>query len=130
MGKTAVVIGLIATNPMALEDQPSVEELKEARFLETGKQIHVKSTIIFTSKSRLGQWEDEIQRHAPNLSVGRNHGKSKLRAVDLAELDVIISCPTVEWSSYFRTKFKYHRIVLDESHLLGGDSLGTVCRCQ
>jgi len=120
MGKSAIVIAAIVNNPMHLEDQPTVEEVKGARFgSEKETVLNLKCTVIFTTKSLLGQWEDEVKKHAPHLKVYRKHGKSKIRLADLADADVIVSTSCVEWSSAFTSHYKYHRIVVDESHLLG-----------
>ena len=119
MGKSAVVIAAICANPMPVDEQPSAEQVKAARFNKDGDKLNVKCTVIFTTKSLLGQWEDEVKKHAPHLNVYRVHGKSKIKLKDLADADVIVSTSTKEWSKAFTAHFVYHRVVVDESHLLG-----------
>ena len=121
MGKTAVVIALIVSNPMASHEHPTEEMVKNARF-QKDTMVDVKGTIIFTSKSLLGQWEDEIQKHAPHLRTFRHHGNNKLKLADLAHADVILSVPTIEWSTVYQTSYNFYRVVVDESHLLGSVS--------
>ena len=38
------------------------------------RRVKVKATVILTSCSLLGQWEDEMQKHAPGLVVKTFHG--------------------------------------------------------
>ena len=99
MGKPAVVLALIVSYPMPVEKHPVEDTVKEARY--TAGVLDVKGTIIFTSKSLLGQWKDQIKRHAPHLRTYRHFNKSKLKLADLTHADVIIFARTVEWSSVF-----------------------------
>jgi len=130
MGKSAIVIAAICNNPMPLEEQPTAQEIKDARFSK--EVLNVKCTVVFTTKSLLGQWEDEVKKHAPHLKVYRVHGKTKIKLAELAKADVIVTMSTVAWSSVFTSHYKYHRVVVDESHLLGTVSarLQHVCDLQ
>ena len=70
MGKSATVVALIASNPLPSEQHPTEEMCKNARFFTKktdteGVEIkaedsllNVKATVIITTKSLLGQWED------------------------------------------------------------------------
>ena len=131
MGKSATVISVIANNPMMpLRDQPSAQEVKDAR---VGKQkVNVKCTVIFTTKSLLGQWEDEFKKHAPSLKVYRLHNKSKMKLADLSIADVIVTTSTAAWTTSFTRHFRYHRVLVDESHLLGTVSarMENVCELE
>ena len=79
------------------------------------------TTLIFTSLSLFGQWEDEIKRFAPSLVVRRHHGSGHgtgdqfLRAGRLGDCDVILSSPHRRPDDYF-FHVEWHRIVVDESH--------------
>ncbi len=117
MGKSAIVIAAICHNPMPVNGQPSAQQVKDARF--TKERLNVKCTVIFTTKSLLGQWQDEVNKHAPHLKVYRVHSQSKIKLADLADADVIVTTSTVAWSSVFTKHYKYHRVVVDESHLFG-----------
>jgi hypothetical protein len=81
----------------------------------------VKPTIIFTSASLVEQWMDEFRKHAPGLKVERYH-RTKPAFLDhhekLMELDAIITTWTFEWSDEISRRYQFHRLVVDESHLL------------
>ena len=92
------------------------------------RKVKVKTTVILTSCSLLGQWEDEFRKHSPGLAVKIFHNSRKKRAsttIDLRErrvvlgmnsIDVIISTSTFRWPAH--TSFlDFHRVVHDESHL-------------
>jgi SNF2 family DNA or RNA helicase len=96
MGKSAVVIAAICANPMPVDDQPSAEQVKAGPFNKDGQELNLKCTVILTTKSLLGQWEDEIMKDAPHLNVFRVYGKSKLKLKDLADADIIVSTSTKE----------------------------------
>lgn len=104
MGKSAIVIAAICANPIPVDDQPSSEQVKAAQFNKDGQELNLKFTVIFTTKSLLGQWEDET-----HLNAFRVHGISKLKLKDLAYADVIVSTSTKEWSKAFTAPYVYHR---------------------
>lgn len=58
MGKSAIVIAAICANPIPVDDQPNSEQVKAAQFNKDGQELNLKFTVIFTTKSLLGQWED------------------------------------------------------------------------
>jgi SNF2 family DNA or RNA helicase len=86
----------------------------------------LKTTVVFTSVSLLGQWEDECARHAPGLVVRRFHPTSKGKTAKFLDEsqttanppDVIISTTTFSWPDWTKD-YEFHRIVVDESHLFG-----------
>lgn len=115
-GKSAVVLALIAVNPMPPHKRPSKQQVLNYRS-KKNKRLRVKTTVIMTSVSLLGQWEDECRRHAPGLKVARHHGNKKIQAKDLYDLDVIISTSTFNWDEDITGRFNFRRVVVDESHL-------------
>ena len=165
MGKTAVLIALVAANPCAAptgRDDVDFVTLGQSfhhppqpsRYLhtydETGRMVQkpnpafakwkplpaltgrvkLKATVVMTSVSLMGQWEDEVRLHAPQLRVRRFHSSAKgedkylalsaegLRA--LATTDIIVSTSTFAWPVWVREHVEFHRCVQDESHLFTG----------
>ena len=138
-GKTAVVISLVASNPRKGTHHTAAElqthfEAHESRYSSHGctvkhKRLSLQATVVLTSVSLLGQWEDEIKKHAPALKVVRFHSNSlkqlmkKLLQNDalafqkLSEADVIVSSSTFPWPRSIVNSFRFHRVVQDESHL-------------
>jgi superfamily II DNA or RNA helicase len=110
MGKSAIVLALSASDN------------------NSSKDFHRKTTVVLTSVSLMGQWEDEVKKHAPGLVVRRFHRSSRSRvALDLYsthnanmihETDIIISTATFRWPSHITDNFIFHRVVMDEAHLL------------
>ena len=142
MGKTAVVISLIATNPQTRKNPPVQEMYKhvlgcEQRAMLARKQrkmverLRIKATVVFTSVSLMGQWEDECKKHAPSLVVYRFHGSATRKnginlrkfkpdvASKLANADIIISSSRTEFPRNIVDSFAFHRVIQDESHLFG-----------
>jgi superfamily II DNA or RNA helicase len=103
MGKSAIVIALVATNPKQ----------------KTSSKTY-KATLVMTSVSLIGQWEDECKKHAPGLIVRRYHGPSREKVTEsqLRKADIIISSATIKWTPLR----EFHRVVMDESHLFGSSS--------
>lgn len=105
-GKSAVVIALVAANPFN-PNSPKV----------LGRKL-VKTTVVFTVVSLVGQWEDECKKHAPHLKVVRFHGNKKPKLNEISGADIVISTSRVKWRSYFDLdKILFHRVVHDESHM-------------
>ena len=114
MGKTAVIIALVASRPAAqpLSSLPKLDG-----------RTRLKATVVMTSVSLMGQWEDECRKHAPTLKVVRFHPSTKkpLRnAINTA--DIIITSATYKperWSGcgVNLEQVMFHRVVMDESHL-------------
>ncbi|KAL3906750.1 MAG: hypothetical protein SGARI_003859, partial [Bacillariaceae sp.] len=132
MGKSAIVVALIASNPLPQELHPTREQCVQARYKikktevksENHHLVDVKATVIITTKSLMGQWEDEIAKHAPSLIVKRHFGKAdKMKLAELAIADVIVTAATASWNECFTRRFRYRRVVVDESHLLGTGSM-------
>ena len=153
MGKTAVALALVETNPYPFMSaipnrRKLVRHLDKYLFnaqpwcvggCPPEKKIKLKTTVIRTSVSLMGQWQEECKKHAPNLVVKRYHptsensrmdkkdllqwNKTKALAKDLAEADVIITSATSKKNVQFEQLFEFHREIVDESHLMGSVSL-------
>lgn len=128
-GKSAVILALVAANPLPPGECPTSKQIRDQVHLGLKKdtsignsrnRLKVKTTVIMTSVSLIGQWQDECQKHAPGLKVGRYHPSSGLHivATDLSHLDVVVSSSTFNWSQQITDNVKFHRVVVDESHLL------------
>jgi SNF2-related domain len=129
MGKTLVVIALVASdegNPL-----PSLR-LNQNRRRFPPSMTRVKATVVVTSVSLMGQWEDEVRKHAPSLKCLRLHtSKSKYKGMDLLDptdedmmkdADIIVTS-AVACKAGFIGRYEFNRVVLDEAHLLGGPSM-------
>ena len=100
---------------------------------KTIDRLKLKGTVVFTSVSLLGQWEDECQKHAPSFRVFRYHpGKTAVATMakmnhagllaELEKADIIITSSTFHWIAPACNWFSFHRVVHDESHLLKGSA--------
>jgi hypothetical protein len=91
----------------------------------------LKTTVVLTSESLMGQWEDAVQMHASGLKV-RRFRPSLLRpskvSLDLREpeskwkdelqtVDVLISTATFAWPTQVTRNYSFHRVVMDEAHI-------------
>jgi SNF2 family DNA or RNA helicase len=107
MGKTAIVLALVASDAEQQQDGTI-------------------TTVVLTSVSLMGQWEDEAKKHAPGLSIRCFHPPSRSRvALDLRiirDVDIIISTATFEWPRHVTDHVEFHRVVMDEAHLLSNTS--------
>jgi hypothetical protein len=114
MGKTAIVISLVAANPMPF----------------TAPVGTYKATVVMTSVSLMGQWEDECRKHAPRLKAYRYHPSSggRMTLQEVAQADIIITSAT-KISNNILDPLTFHRVVMDESHLLGSASAIVNCAC-
>ena len=118
MGKSAVVLALVAANPMPVDQHPSLDDVKLA-LRSKGKRLRVKATVVYTSVSLLGQWEDEVRKHAPSLNVVRHHSSDKMTTAEMADADIIVTAATFPWHCNTVKSFEFHRVVVDESHAIG-----------
>ena len=120
MGKTAVVIALVAAHPAETTPPRHAEDARtlarivahpaapsktlvtfDAKTKKTvsrpnpaweawappptlARRVAFKATVVLTSVSLIGQWEDEFRRHAPSLRVRRFHSSG---AADEKRLD-------------------------------------------
>ena len=92
-------------------------------------KVTLKASVILTSVSLLGQWEDECAKHLDGsfkvMVCHGSRGKKKAfrffesDAEKISEVDIILSTSTKQWDSTFTSAFQFHRVVHDEGHLLG-----------
>ena len=112
MGKSAIVIALVASDKQDTTTQ--MYRTKGGALLTP-----VKTTVILTPVSLMGQWEDECRKHAPHLKVTRYH--RSVRKVptnhDIEGADIIFSTATFSWDKSIVDSFLFRRVVMDESHL-------------
>jgi superfamily II DNA or RNA helicase len=79
--------------------------------------------MIVTLTSLVGNWQREIARFAPSLSVAIYHGPERAsRLATLAEHDVVISTyPLVARDRDLLAAIPLHLLVLDEAHAIKND---------
>ena len=89
-------------------------------------RMNLKTTLVLTNVSLVGQWEDEVRKFAPGLRVQRFYGSSKFsaRAIgDWRDVDVLISTFTTSFDVDNRfgrailDGIMFHRVIVDECHL-------------
>lgn len=106
------------------EDQKMDEEIDQIPPIKD--RVKLKATVILTSVSLIGQWEDEAKKHSPGLVVKAFHtSRSKeIKLFTETDVDIIISTSTFKWPAVVTNCLEFHRVVHDESHLLirGGAS--------
>ena len=123
MGKTAVVTALCLANP------PGPAPGGKAAVGGSGSgSTTLKLTLVIVSNTLVKQWEDEVKRFAPSLRVhslyqGAGEGRAAALA-NLGQVDVLITTPHAKWPAELcgDTQKRIHRLIVDESHLLGGKS--------
>ena len=100
------------------EKQKMKEEI--SRIPPIKDRVKLKPTIILTSVSLIGQWEDEAKKHSPGLVVKTFHNSRSKKTSLFAEtdVDVIISTSTFKWPAVVTNCLEFHRVIHDESHLL------------
>lgn len=113
MGKTAIILALVSIDPPM-----QVTEVK----IGDQAMTKVKATVVMTSVTLVGQWEDECRKHAPKLNVLRYHCKPIPTERQIKNADIIISTATFEWKGDITSKFLFRRHVWDESHLKGSSA--------
>ena len=125
MGKSAIVLALIASDSHSTSIGNFSNKLK--------------ATVVLTSVSLMGQWEDEAKKHAPGLVVRRFHPNSRSSVgLDLRDFykpsiisalrgaDLIITTASFQWPEKLTSLYEFHRIVMDESHLLSNSRSANV----
>lgn len=101
MGKTMVVCALILANPM---HNPSTH--------------FVKTTLVIVNNGLVQQWWDEIKNAAPGLLVQRHYVNHKCK-YPLQQVDVLITTPHTSFvKQILADDIYFHRVVVDESHLM------------
>lgn len=125
MGKTLVVIALAASDggrPLpSLGINNSIDGLKQ--------KVKVKATVVVTSVSIMGQWEDEVRKHAPTLKCYRFHNSTSKYGMNIGntkhvkDADIIITSGTFPVASRLGVQYQFNRVVVDEAHLLASSSM-------
>ncbi|EXJ84685.1 hypothetical protein A1O3_05355 [Capronia epimyces CBS 606.96] len=134
LGKTLTMISLIALNPAQLTSS--------LVFTAHGTIRRVKSTLIVVPFSLLDTWDTQLERHLkPNtLSWFAFHGSQKRKLLSLGGYDIVITTyetlmgqlkkhndPKRTGSTLFY--FAWHRIVLDEAHVIRNRSTAIAQAC-
>jgi superfamily II DNA or RNA helicase len=75
-------------------------------------------TVVLTTNSLLGQWQDELAKFAPSLRVRWYYGSNKHKIyADLPKTDVILSTHgTGLFAEGFSDHIRLHRVIIDECH--------------
>jgi SNF2 family DNA or RNA helicase len=129
MGKTAVVTALCLANPPGPVPGGKAVVGGSGGGGSSSSTTTLKLTLVIVSNTLVKQWEDEVKQFAPSLRVhslyqGAGEGRAAALA-NLSQVDVLITTPHAKWPaelcSETATK-RIHRLVVDESHLLGGKS--------
>ena len=114
MGKTACITALVLARPSTAKPR------------DDATQLRLKATLVVCNNTLVQQWEDEVKKFAPNLRVetfysnGNGAAKRKESALrNLKDTDVLITTPHMNFGE-LKKRMHFHRLVVDESHLLGG----------
>lgn len=115
MGKTAVVTALVLARPSTAKPR------------DDASQLRLKGTLVVCNNTLVQQWEDEVKKFAPNLRVETFYSNGSAGAAkrkesalrNLKDTDVLITTPHMNFGDLKR-RMHFHRLVVDESHLLGG----------
>ena len=82
-------------------------------------------TVVLTSCTLLGQWQDELRKWAPSLRVGVYYGVGRdAMYKELSKLDVVLTTHGSTLFNGFREWTAFHRLIIDECHLLTGSNEG------
>ena len=91
----------------------------------THQTYPIKTTIISTTCTLVGQWYDEIKKWAPNLIVKVYHGSFKQShpnrcrdSEDLRQVDILLNVTTTKLPTSWE-KLTFHRVIADEIHAYG-----------
>lgn len=131
MGKTATVASLILSNPSSAE-RVSDSVFKSAMRAEgSGEAIsNYGLTLVITNHTLVQQWADEIAKFAPGLKILMHFGLSgKKRDQAFAKLrdyDVLLTTPHITMPPAVVSSVRFHRMVVDEAHLLEQHGVGTM----
>jgi hypothetical protein len=111
MGKTAVCIAVVLENPL----KPALQT-----------KTNLKTTLIITKNSLLGQWQDELRKYAPQLKIACFHSETdkdsfrdiKSGRLDLnkIDIDILLGTPGTFLPQYLIQSAHFHRVIIDEAH--------------
>lgn len=117
------------TNPLKT-DTPVVDVTDDLRTIaptEEAAEQTVPASLIVMPKSLLHNWENEIRKFCPNLMVYRYSGNRRIRSLDIWKIFrhyniVITSYGLVRNDLAYLQSYKFHYIILDESHFIKNPS--------
>ena len=98
--------------------------IRASRDKLVNKSLRVKTTVISTTVTLLGQWLDECKKFAPNLCVKVWHPPSfksthpdalHIDCADLRHVDILLVSPTISLPPA-ASRIMFHRIIADEVH--------------
>ena len=148
MGKTLVCIALICANPGSYKRISDAKfaiataALKTRDYSKDNKQHNarickqvaeqdlatakykIKTTVISTTNTIVGQWYDEIKKFAPSLNVKVHHGSYKsspdffnpaAKPSDIQDIDILLTVNTTA-PPPFTLRLTFHRVIVDEVH--------------
>ncbi|EXJ71754.1 uncharacterized protein A1O5_05564 [Cladophialophora psammophila CBS 110553] len=134
LGKTLTMIALIALNPARLASS--------LVFTAQGTIRRIKSTLIVVPFSLLDTWDTQLRRHLKprSLSWLRFHGSQKHKLLSLGSYDIVITTYETlmgqlkkhndpKWTDGTLFSFAWHRIVLDEAHIIRNRSTAIAQAC-
>jgi len=128
MGKTATVASLILSNPSP------AERVKDAVFKAAmrgeGSIANYGLTLVITNHTLVQQWADELAKFAPGLKILTHFGlsgKKRDQAFEkLRDYDVLLTTPHITMPPAVVSNVRFHRMVVDEAHLLELHGVGTM----
>jgi hypothetical protein len=91
-----------------------------SRYLQ--RKLHLKTTLILTKNTLIGQWTDEIKKFAPGLRVAVYHAgtegnqRSQIQRgqLDLSTVDVLLCTWSTPMPTYLAQVATFHRTIVDE----------------
>jgi len=105
MGKTMVCTALVLANPSS---PPAAGESK--------------TTLVICQNTLVAQWADELRKYAPGLRVALHYGSTRNYNALLNEYDVVVTSPHMSLTG--TSSKQLHRLIIDESHLIGDSKSG------
>ena len=126
MGKTCVCIALILARPPP-PPPPSpltttgVVSMGDVRLLSGITTLPI--TVVVTTNTLLGQWEEEFAKFAPSIRVGWYYSRPGLPKghlyFNIHNVDVVLTTHGTKLFSELPTGagFRIHRLIIDEAHL-------------
>ncbi|KAL7541871.1 hypothetical protein ACHAXR_011300 [Thalassiosira sp. AJA248-18] len=139
LGKTVIALSLVVASPVSIQNKvlprENIAKINHPAYLlppsVTGSHSDKASllsngTLVIAPMTLCPQWQSEIQRFAPWMSVLTLHNEENNSAAEIASKDIIVMSTfllanqnrgkTVDLLKKLR-KIHFHRIFLDESHL-------------
>ena len=105
---------------LTLFDQELTEEERE-------EKEQIPASIIVMPKSLLHNWQNEIKKFCPGMLVYKYTGNKRLRTMDIWKIFrhfniILTSYGVVRNDLEFLQTYKYHYLILDESHFIKNPS--------